>query len=85
MTLLEARAEQVLLRQELLEVVRKLRLLVDLGGPRRDALLRQLAHDGTQLVVLGGGQVGHAGSSQRGSVAPARGRESSRCEGTRGV
>ncbi len=69
MTLLEARAEQILLCQEILEVVRELRLLVDLGCPRRDALVRQLAHDGTQLVVLGGGQVGHADSSRRSSVA----------------
>ena len=67
--LLEARAEQILLCQEVLEVVRELRLLVDLGCPRRDALVRQLAHDGTQLVVLGGGQVGHADSSRRSSVA----------------
>ena len=71
--LLEARAEQVLLGQEVLEVVGKLRLLVDLRRPWRDALLRQLAHDRTQLVVLGGGQVGHADSSRRSSVGRARG------------
>ena len=64
MTLLEAGSEQVLLCQEVLEVVRERCLLVDLGGPRRNALLGQLAHDGTQLVVIGGGQVGHADSSQ---------------------
>ena len=61
--LLEARPEQVLPSQELLEVPRELLLLVDLRGARRDPFLGKLADDGAQLIVIGGGQVGHAGSS----------------------
>jgi hypothetical protein len=60
MLLLEPGTQQVLLGEQLLEVPRELRLGVDLGCPRRDPFLRQLAHHGTQLVVLGGRQVGHA-------------------------
>ncbi len=66
MPLLEAGAEQILLGQELLEVPRELSRGVDLGGTWGDALLGQLAHEGTQLVMLGRGQIGHAGSSKRG-------------------
>ena len=66
--LLEAGAEQVLLGEELLEVPRELRGGVDLRGPRRDALRRELAHDGTKLIVIGGWQVGHS-APRRGTSA----------------
>ena len=56
----EARAEQVLLREELLEVPGELLLLVDLGGTGCDPLRGELAHDGAQLVVIGGRQVRHS-------------------------
>jgi hypothetical protein len=64
--LLEAGAEKVGLGQQLLEVPRELAGRVDLGGARSDAFFRQLAHHGTQLVVIGGREVRHA--APRGQV-----------------
>ena len=61
----EARPEQVLLRQQVLEVPRELRGLVDRCGTRGDSLVGELAHHGTQLIVLGGRQVGHAAPRTR--------------------
>ena len=58
--LLETDAEQVLLGEQLLQVPRELARGVDLRRPRRDALLGELAHDGAQLIVLGGQAIGHA-------------------------
>jgi hypothetical protein len=56
----EARPEQVLRGEQLLEIPRELRGLVDLGGAWRDALVGELADHRPQLVVIGGEAVGHA-------------------------